>query len=336
MKLLQSIFGAGETRGRYPEALIDQAIDRAIAGTDARLRLLPGCRRRLRGPVVSAIDHVVALVDGIQAPVPATKAGYARDPRLSALFASPAAMLDTLSRDRALGAFLATGAGRAATRITALLLAERSERTVLGVALAGEHVQRDVRQVTVSFGGHLLLEPTADETENRRQLKRRAFDHLLTRALEAIVSRRVERADLKRQRDLLRRKLQELTRGGWRFDATDEEVNADAASIEADLDRTDAQLQALGSDQDVLKAHLGIVEETLDVAPRELWFEPLQLVLDAMNIRCDAMDPSARTIELNELHTGRQRRLVILPLTIDPGELPAREDLVTAAQRYLY
>jgi len=50
----------------------------------------------------------------------------------------------------------------------------------LGMDLVGDQVHRDVPQVTVSFSAHRLLDPAASADETRRQLKRRAFDHLLT------------------------------------------------------------------------------------------------------------------------------------------------------------
>ena len=81
---------------------------------------------------------------------------------------------------------------------------------ILGMDLVGDRVQKDVAQVTVSFSGHRLLDPGCSEAETRRQLKRRAFDHLLSLALTRIAGMRVEREDLKRQRDLLRRKLAAL------------------------------------------------------------------------------------------------------------------------------
>ena len=108
MKLFHSIFGGGETRGRYPETLLREANERAVDGTDTRLRLVPGYRRHLREPVIHAIDHVVALVDAIPSPLVADRRGYSAEPRLAAVFASAAAMLDMFGRDTALATFLAT------------------------------------------------------------------------------------------------------------------------------------------------------------------------------------------------------------------------------------
>ena len=334
MKLFQSIFGGGEASGRYPESLVKAAIERTVDGTDARLRLVPGYRKRLRGPVIHAVDQVVALVDAIPASLVAGRREHGAEPRLAAVFASASDMLDILGRDTALAAFLTAQEGTGLKQVTALLLAERVERSILGMDLVGDLVRRDVPQVAVSFSGHRLLDPQATEAETRRQLKRRAFDHLLSLALARIGEVTVERAELKRERDLLRRKLTALERGGWGFEQT-EGAPPDAATLIAELDGITAELDVLGADPDVLKAHLAIVDGLLSEAERQLWAKEITLSLDSMNIQRDAQDPSARRIVLQELHNARGQRLVMLSLTIMPGDLPPREDFVTAAQRYL-
>ncbi|RKT46165.1 hypothetical protein [Thiocapsa rosea] len=334
MNLFQSIFRGGESRGRYPESLIEAAIDRAVEGTDARLLLLPGYRKRLRGPVIHAIDHVVALVDAVPTPLMAGRREHGEDPRLAAVFTSAADMLGIFGRDPSLTAFLATPEGAAAEQVTCLLLAERVERNILGMDLVGDQVRRDVPQVAVSFTGHRLVDPRVDEAEMRRALRRRAFDHLLALALNRIAEVRVEREDLMRQRDLLRRKRTALERGGWTFEAT-QTTPGDPAALMGELNTITAQLAALGTDDGVLRAHLGIVADSLAEAERRFWAEELDLSLDAMNIRRDPGQPSARRIVLKELHNARGWRLVMLPLMITPDEIPPREDFVAAAERYL-
>jgi hypothetical protein len=334
MNLFQSIFRGGESRGRYPEPLIEAAIERAVEGTDARLRLLPGYRKRLRDPVIHAIDQVVALVDAVPPPLVAGRREHGEDPRLAAVFSSAEDMLRIFGRDPALTAFLTTQEAAAAERVTCLLLAERVERNILGMDLVGDQVRRDVPQVAVSFTGHRLVDPRVDEAEMRRALQRRAFDHLLVLALTRIAEVRVEREDLIRQRDLLRRKRAALERGGWTFEAA-QGAPPDPAALMAELDAITAQLAVVGADEGVLRAHLGIVADALAEAERRFWSEELDLSLDAMNIRRDAGDPSARRIVLEELHNARGRRLAMLPLVITPGEIPPRKDFVAAAERYL-
>jgi hypothetical protein len=333
MKLFKSIFGGREVLGRYPETLIEMAIERAVDGTDSRLRLVPGYRKRLREPVIHAIDQVVALVDGIPAPVPAGPEDWRNDVRLAALFASADDMLRVFGRDRVLSEYLCSSEGRGAERITALLLASREEKNILGMDLVGDQVRGDVAQVAVSFAGHRLLEPRIDEQESRRFLKRRAFDHLLALALAQITEDRVERVDLSRQRDLLRRKLQTMKRGSLGLGGPDA-GEADEARLQADLDAISGQLERLGADAGVLEAHLEVVAARLAEAERQLWSQEVELCLSPMNIRLDPDAPAGRRMLLQELQNARGERAVMLPVAIAPRDLPRREDLVTAAERY--
>lgn len=107
------------------------AIERTVDGTDSRLRLLPGYRRRLQKPVIHAIDHVVALVDAIPAPLPAGRNEHGSEPRLAALFASAAEMLNLFGGDTELGHFLSSPDGVGCPRVTALPLVERRAKNVL-------------------------------------------------------------------------------------------------------------------------------------------------------------------------------------------------------------
>lgn len=334
MKLFQSIFGGRETIGRYPESLIEMAIERSVDGTDSRLRLVPGYRKRLRDPVIHAIDHVVALVDAFPATVATRPEDYRNDPRLAAMFVSAEEMHQVFARDRALSEYLSAGDGLGAERVTALLMARRDERNILGMDLVGDQVRRDVAQVTVSFSGHHLLEPQTVDAECRRFLKRRAFDHLLALALARIAEARVERTHLTRQRDLLQRKLRTMQCASLSFDQPDS-GEPDAAGLQAELDTVSRQLQALGADAGVLQTHLEVVAERLQDAQHQVWSEEINLRLGPMNIRRDPGDPTGRTILLHELHNSRGAGVVVLPVAIDPRDLPRQEDLVTAAQRYL-
>lgn len=333
LKLFESIFRGGEQQGRYPESLIEAAIERAADGTDPRLRALFGYKKQLRPSVIHAIDHVVALVDGIPAPVPACRNDYNADLRLKALFASADRMQEVFGNDAALNEFRG-GPDKQAAQVIALLVAERIEKNVLGMELAGDKLQRDVTQISVSFRRHRLIEVTGNEADTRRQLERRAFDHLLTLALARIADVHGERADLARQRDLLRHKLSVLKRGGWSFDA-EEGVQPEHEALIAELQEIETGLAKLGTDAGALQGRLDIVADLLGHAEQQLWAEDFVMYLDNMNIRRDAQDASAQRITLRELRNARVASLAMLLVTLAPGELPPRENALTAAARYL-
>jgi hypothetical protein len=333
LNLFQSIFGGGEQQGHYPESLIEAAIERAVDGTDPRLRAMFGYRKNLRPSVIHAIDHVVALVDDIPAPIPALRSDYNTDLRLKALFASADRMQEVFGNDVQLNEFRG-GPGKSAERVIALLLAERVEKNVLGMELAGDMLRRDVAQISVSFRNHRLIDVTTNEADTRRQLERRAFDHLLTLALTRIAEVHGERADLARQRDLLQRKLSALKRGGWSFDAV-EGAQSEHKALIAELQEIETALTKMGTDAGALQGRLDIVTDLLGHAEQQLWAEEFVIHLDNMNILRDAQDASAQQITLQELHNARGANLALLLVSLAPGELPRRENAMSAAARYL-
>ena len=331
--LFQSIFRGGEQQGHYPESLVEAAIERAVDGTDPRLRALLGYKKQLRPPVIHAIDHVVALVDGIPDLLSAGRSDYNADPRLKALFASADRMQEVFCNDVQLNEFRGKS-DSGAERVIALLLAERVEKNVLGMDLAGDMLRRDVAQVSVSFRNHRLIEVTGNEADTRRQLERRAFDHLLALALARIAGVHGERADLARQRDLLQRKLGALQRGGWSFEAV-EGAPPEHEVLIAELQEIETALTKLGADGSALQGRLDIVADLLSQAEQQLWAEDFVIHLDNMNIRRDAQDASAQRIALQELHSARGTRLMMLLVSLAPGELPRRENVMSVAARYL-
>jgi len=110
---------------------------------------------------------------------------------------------------------------------------------------------------------------------------------------------------------------------------------ADEASLHAELDAVARQLQVLGADAGVLKAHLEVVAERLGEAERQVWSDQVEFCRDPMNIRQAPSDPSTRRVILKETHIAGAGSAVMLSVAIDPRDLPRREDLFSAAQRYL-
>ncbi|MFZ4479860.1 MAG: hypothetical protein ACOYNZ_08220 [Rhodoferax sp.] len=333
LKLFQSIFGGKEEQGRYPETLIEMAIERAVDGTYPRLRAMTGYKKRLREPVIHAIDHVIALVDRLPEPLPAISAEYGSDPRLAALFVSPEHMREVFGRDPVLSEFRDSHP-EAGDGVTTLLVAKRQERNIFGVELQGEAVRRDVAQVSVGFDSHRLVDPHADETEARRLLKRRAFDHLLGLALSRISEAKGERAALHQQRELLNWKLRVLKKGGWNFEDRPSGP-IDARAVQLELEEIEKQMESLSVDDRTLSGQLDVVTDLLSNAEKQLWAEPVELHLDRMNIKRDASYPDVRRISLPELHNARGENMALLLVSVNPRELPQRDKSFANADRLL-
>jgi len=330
IKLLQSIFGSNESAGRYPEALVEEAMERVVDGIDPRLRLLPGYRKRLREPVMTAIDQVIRIVDALPAPISAAAADFSANALLSACFVSADSMREILGNDLQLDAYRNSLIGTDVSPCL-LLLVERCEKNILGVELCGEVLRNDVAQVSVSFRSPRVVEVAAEEAELRRQLKRRAFDHLIHLALQRIGEVNEEKDSLSKQRGLLQAKHSLLRRSGMGFEQTAGEL----ARVEAELAEIDAQLQALNPEGNALESQLAIAAETLGDAERQLWGDHLEIHLDRMNIRRNPGEEGARRLTLNEIGNANGQRLTAMLLTLPLRELPQRKTLKAGMEQSL-
>lgn len=318
LRLFHSIFGAEKAPEHYPETLVREAIERAVDATDPWLRGLSGYRRNLRPPVLHAIDHVVALVDGMQDALDLSRQRYDDDPELRLFFISAEQMDQVLVADPVLTAFHGE-AGHPAQPVCALLTMECEQRQAFGFEQQGEMIVRDVAQITVGMSGHRLLDPATDQNETRRLLKRRAFDHLLTLALARIAAIQEVREDLVQHRTLLQSKLNYLQRGDWGFGGHGRDVPAPVAELQQKLDAIETQLAEVGGDDHYLEINLAILVDVLANAEKQLWAEPLPLIVDRMGIRRNRASADVPELVLTELHNKAGRRLVARLVRLPPA-----------------
>ena len=336
LQLFQSIFGSGRgDSSAHPADLIERAIERTVDGTDSRLRALSGYKKRLRGAVSHALDHVVALVDELPPALQLHSGAYGAEPEVTAYFASVDHLREVLERDATLNEWRRTTDGALAERIVMLLLMTLHERKTLGVALEGDAVRHDVAQTTISFTGHALIDPSATEDETRRLLKRRAFDHLLGLALGRISTARSERGELERERDLLRRKRTALASGRWGFDPDGAEKPVDPHTLQQQLQDIESQLSVLGAGPSLLQAHLDIVVDVLSHAESNFWSVRRPLSIDRMGIKQAQAGVQAPEISLSELHNAVGQGLVARIVSVERKALPAQRDLLRDAERAL-
>lgn len=336
LQLFQSIFGSGRNdTGPYPTELIERAIERALDGTDPRMRALSGYQKKLRTAAIRAVDHVIALVGGLAAPLELNGRSCGTDPELTAYFASPEHLHEVLERDPALHPWPAGLDAAGASRVVALLLMERHERQVFGPALEGEVLRQDVAQTVVNFAEHHLVDPAGAEEEVRRRLMRRAFDHLLALALARMAGANVERGELEKERALLRRKHAALAAGRWGFDPAGAGPAPDSQALQAQLEEIEGQLRAAGAGPGQLALHLDIVVEALEQAEKQLWLEREPLVVDRMGVKQAQASALAPEIGLAVLHNAAGRSLVARLVGIARSELPPARDRFRDAERYL-
>jgi hypothetical protein len=313
LNLLANIFGrSDDAQSKLPEAVVKEAIERAVDCTDPRVRLDSAYAKTLKKPVIHAVEYVIDLIDRFPAPVAVSRNALTDNAVFAALFYSEARMEQIIERDAALREFRA--ANPATTDpITALLVAQKTEKHGFGHAQVGEQVLSDVPRTTVGFDQHRLLEPAASEQETRGLLKRRAFDHLLSIALAQITERKEGRENLTSRKALLRSKLDIIRRGGG---FAQHSGALDQAQLQTRLEDIEVQLAELGSAGDTLSDNLAIVANVLAEAERHFWSEDNVLCLDKLYVLHDKPEPSAPATMFKELHNSEGLQVTVLMISI--------------------
>ena len=336
LQLFQSIFGSGrEEAGSHPAELVTRATERAVDATDPRLRAISGYQKKLKTAVIHALDHVVALVDGLPAVLDLDPHSFGTNPEVTVYFTSVDHVREVLERDPTLIQWRSSAEGTRAEQVIVLLLMTLKERKGLGVALEGDVLRQDVAQTTVSLSKHQLVDPASAEAETRRLLKRRAFDHLLGLALGRMAATLVERAELERERDLLRRKQAALAAAGWAFEAAAAEQPVDPRVQRIQLEAIESQLGFLGSGSGLLKAQLDVVVDVLSQAEKNFWSARDVLIMDRMGVKQARASALAPEIGLTVLHNVAGQSLVARLVRMSREVLPAQRDLLREAERYL-
>jgi len=317
------------------QSLIQAAIERAIEGTDTRLRALAGYQKKLQAPIETAVDHVVALVETIPESVELSAASFGANPLVRPMFCSVEHLHEVLGQMKVLRDYRAVHRGE---DIHALLVVRKEERSVLGMALEGDTLRRDVLQTAVNFTSHRCMGLAASEPDTRWNLKKRAFDYLVGKALARLVEVKRGKGELERQRLLLQRKLDAMRAGEWgleTFMANYGPCTCDVDSLEAEIDAIEAELGECRGENLGLEESLSHIRAVLGDPRPWLDLRPLTLSLDHRGIRAEEQDNESRRLEFTELCSQDGERLIILLVRIPAGELPDSGDFLSKASYYL-
>ena len=339
LRFLSSLFtNSLEPSGGLDEALLEKATERVVDGTDRRLHALGDYRVRLRGPVELAVNHVISLVDALPPPVEISPRTFGEDNGLRPFFVSTEHLREVLGKFNNVRDFLTDVATPPPDEIFGLLTMLREERNVFGMELDGDSLRRDVMQIAVNFSNHRYLGPTGSEVDTRRELKKRAFDFLIGKALERITSERGKRRDLDRQRHLLRQKLDIMQTGQWGLGSMLNEsggLGVDLTTLEAQIESIELELgRSSHTDSLGLEESLALVADTLEHPADWLAARKVSLRLDYRGIKLP--DSSAMPeIGLAELFSSTGERRTVMLGCIVRTDIPEPPDIWKTAKRYL-
>jgi hypothetical protein len=255
--LRRLVRGGSRGRSESERARVQGSVDRIVA-LSPQLKMVRQYQSRLEPAVAAAIRYVDGLTSGPAQAREATAQAWPVDPYIHAFFAAPTDIAPALSRSGELRAFFEQNPD--AEEAYGVLGMAMTEKRILGVALEGETMRRDVVQETLSFSDHQVRICARTEAELREEVVRRMVEQLGLEGLARAAADRDRRGALEQERALLKTRLLLLERQGVGVRAMLGEGGEEGAPSSDELERLHQQV----ADNEVSLAGLGIRSEALD------------------------------------------------------------------------
>jgi hypothetical protein len=148
------------------------AIDRAVTAVEPLLKQISSYPHSYRKPVAFALQYARSLAASLPGPVLVSRETYAKDAFVHALFPAMDTVSETLCSSMAIQDYRHNFP--ASNEIYALMGMRRNEKTVVGMEMSGQTIQRDVVQKAVYFTSHTLESPSPSEQQARDQVLRQS------------------------------------------------------------------------------------------------------------------------------------------------------------------
>lgn len=271
MGMFRHLFGHGGKK--VPPELLT-AIERAVSRVEPLLKQLSGYSENFRKPVANALEYTHSLAASVPGPVVVDRESYATDAFVHVLFPSidtiPDAICSSLDLQDYLRDFPATD------ELYALMGMRRFEKSMVGMELSGQTIQRDVVQKVVYFTSHTLENPAPSEQQARDRVASSFFDSLVSKVKKRVEGRKQGKQSQLLEKDLLMARLR--TANAHERIALEEELARTLSSIQSTISSLELSNYAEDFEAVLLNPEQYI---RLDQKP---------IILDSMGIRRDGDD----------------------------------------------
>lgn len=289
MGVFRQLFGLDQQKNT-PELL--SAIDRAVSGVEPLLKQTGRYPEAYRKPVMAALEYAHSLALSVPGPVSVDLDSYARDAYVHAIFSSMDLVYEAFHTSVAMQEYLRQYP--TTDEIYALMGMRRREKTMMGLELSGELIQRDVPQHVVYFTSHTVENLAPSEGQARDQIAWSFFDSLVGKVAKRVALRKQEMQSQLQEKDLLMARLHA--------------ANAETRpSLKKELSGILSSMQATSRSLD-LHNFLDDFEAVLLNPEQHLRLNQSPMILDSMGIRRDSDGmASGEAILFNDL-IGFDRR----------------------------
>lgn len=303
-------------------AIIEEVVD----GTDARIRLVPGYKKKLLGAVKASLEYVDQLVDQFPAAIELSPKAFVSNPYMNAFFATPRDLQGICDQSSELRDYLESGESFSTTTCCVLLCMQKVEKTVLGMGLSNGQIRKDVMQTSVSFHDHRIYSPAATESNARKELKCCIFQGLVTNTLSHLSELRAKRHQLESEQQVLLSRLRHKKHHGNRSVCAQSDVlqnMSESTTLQEKLEQTRLSLSELGmlTPQASLKEVRSILSRPHDFVrlnKEEVWLNKMGIMVSK-----NSKQP-ANNLQLTKVSIhGQVPRIVTLAI-INHHELRAK------------
>ncbi len=302
---------------------VANAVEKAVDGTDSRIRLVSGYKKKLYDGVSTALQFTDELVARIPGAIEVSSRNFISDPYVNAFFVNVNDLQTILSHSSEIRDFMENYASSENSQCCVLLCMQKTEKSVLGMELSGEILKRDVQQTAVSFSDHRLYSPAPTEAAAREGLKECLLGGLVNNALEHIMRDKVENHQFQSDRQMLHARLRHLEYKSGNLHQGSQ-VHADLANkIEEIRQKLSVIEDSLMNTRPATpQESLNHVNRVLKQPENYIRLNKSALKLDKMGIRIDDnSSQSCNDIELAEVVIGEERPRVVTLATFPTGEI---------------
>ncbi len=299
------------------DASLRTKIDQVVLAIEPLIKQVPGYEKRLAPAVRQALAYCADISAHIPGPVVISRAAFATDPLVHALFANSEAIDEMFATSRCVREnfprmALSTG------QCCALLGMRLNEKRGFGAELNGEIVHADVPQRVIYFTDHTLAEPAPDETAARRRLNEALFEGLAKAIADHVDDVRHECAGLDQEKAIVTAQL----RAG-------QETAFQTRRLESLRQRLAASRDALQPQRllETVATQLAAPESLLSLTPIELRVDRNGVIREG--------EGEGDELHFAQLDTRDRRRWVVLLARIDHTDVRRAMERFAEARHYL-
>ena len=334
------LFGRGQPE--HPDedqALVAELTDMIVDTVEPKVRADRRYRQKLEPCVRTTVAWLRQIGRMPLQPLLLTRAQWGSDPNLRAFFASADDIPAFLGRSKPLRAFFEEPANIGVDEAFALVGMRCEEKTVLAPKYEDGMLRHDVAQTTIDFTGHRLVEPAASEAQVRLEVGRRIVLRLAQVALGRILE--IDRQGLQKEQRKAwlgtRLRFLKLAQDGMEGIVEDPSTIAQQiAGVQRELDQAVKDFIEVKGSLATLEGYLRQIEDVFAHPQQHVLLTRRDLRLDHMNVKAEASNDSGHeTLSLAELRVGDKLQAVIALVRCPRTELPAKQDLLAQAERFL-